>query len=82
MDFLTHAIEGYTTKAAWEMTDMFHLEAIKHISQNLRGAVENTPEGREEDLDQLAADAFADACCPGLAPFMLVKALEIVLDLG
>ena len=47
MDALTHAIEGYTTKAAWEMTDMFHLEAIKLISQNLRGAVENTPEGRE-----------------------------------
>lgn len=47
MDALTHAIEGYTTKAAWELTDMFHLEAIKLISQNLRGAVENTPEGRE-----------------------------------
>ena len=47
MDALTHAIEGYTTKGAWEMTDMFHLEAIKLISQNLRGAVENTPEGRE-----------------------------------
>ncbi len=47
MDALTHAIEGYTTKAAWEMTDMFHLEAIKLISQNLRGAVENTKEGRE-----------------------------------
>ena len=47
MDALTHASEGYTTKAAWEMTDMFHLEAIKLISQNLRGAVENTPEGRE-----------------------------------
>jgi lactaldehyde reductase len=47
MDALTHAIEGYTTKAAWEMTDMFHLEAIKLISQNLRGAVNNTPEGRE-----------------------------------
>ncbi len=47
MDALTHAIEGYTTKAAWEMTDMFHLEAIKLIAQNLRGAVENTPEGRE-----------------------------------
>ena len=47
MDALKHAIEGYTTKAAWEMTDMFHLEAIKLISQNLRGAVENTPEGRE-----------------------------------
>ena len=47
MDALTHAIEGYTTKAAWEMTDMFHLKAIEIISKNLRGAVENTPEGRE-----------------------------------
>lgn len=50
MDALTHAIEGYTTKAAWEMTDMFHIKAIeliKLISENLRGAVENTPEGRE-----------------------------------
>lgn len=47
MDALTHAIEGYITKAAWEMTDMFHLEAIRLISENLRGAVENTPEGRE-----------------------------------
>ena len=47
MDALTHAIEGYTTKAAWEMTDMFHLKAIEIISKNLRGAVENTAEGRE-----------------------------------
>ncbi len=47
MDALTHAIEGYTTKAAWEIPDMFHLEAIKLISKHLRGAVENTPEGRE-----------------------------------
>ena len=47
MDALTHAIEGYTTKAAWEMTDMFHLEAIKLIAKNLRGAVENVPENRE-----------------------------------
>ena len=47
MDALTHAIEGYTTKAAWEMTDMFHLKAIEIISRSLRGAVENTPEGRE-----------------------------------
>ena len=47
MDALTHAIEGYTTKAAWEMTDMFHLKAIEIISSSLRGAVENTPEGRE-----------------------------------
>ena len=42
MDALTHAIEGYTTKAAWEMTDMFHLEAIKLISTYLRGAVKGT----------------------------------------
>ena len=47
MDALTHAIEGYTTKAAWEMTDMFHLEAIKLISKHLRGAVNNEPEGRK-----------------------------------
>lgn len=47
MDALTHAIEGYTTKAAWELSDMFHLEAIRLISKNLRGAVNNTPEGRE-----------------------------------
>ena len=47
MDALTHAIEGYTTKAAWEMTDMFHLKAIEIISNSLRGAVDNTPEGRE-----------------------------------
>ena len=47
MDALTHAIEGYTTKAAWEMTDMFHLEAIKLISTYLRGAVKGTKEGRE-----------------------------------
>ena len=47
MDALTHAIEGYTTKAAWEMTDMFHLEAIRLISKHLRGAVDNIPENRE-----------------------------------
>ena len=47
MDALTHAIEGYTTKAAWEMTDMFHLKAIELIAKNLRGAVAGTPEGRE-----------------------------------
>ena len=47
MDALTHAIEGYTTLGAWEMTDMFHLEAIKLISRSLRGAVEGTREGRE-----------------------------------
>lgn len=47
MDALTHAIEGYITLGAWEMSDMFHLKAIEIISKNLRGAVENTPEGRE-----------------------------------
>ena len=47
MDALTHAIEGYITKGAWEMTDMFHLKAIEIIAGSLRGAVDNTPEGRE-----------------------------------
>ena len=47
MDALTHAIEGYTTKAAWEMTDMFHLKAIELISKNLRAAVAGDPAGRE-----------------------------------
>ena len=47
MDALTHAIEGYTTKAAWELTDMFHLEAIKLISTYLRSAVATEPEGRK-----------------------------------
>ena len=47
MDALTHAIEGYITKGAWEMTDMFHLEAIKLISKHLRDAVDNKPEGRK-----------------------------------
>lgn len=47
MDALTHAIEGFTTKAAWEMTDMFHLKAIEIIAKSLRGAVNNEPEGRE-----------------------------------
>ena len=47
MDALTHAIEGYITAAAWELSDMFHLKAIEIISNSLRGAVENTPQGRE-----------------------------------
>lgn len=47
MDALTHAIEGFITGAAWEMTDMFHIKAIELISKSLRGAVENTKEGRE-----------------------------------
>ena len=47
MDALTHAVEGYITKGACAISDMFHLEAIRLISENLRGAVQNTPEGRE-----------------------------------
>lgn len=47
MDALTHAIEGYTTRGAWEMTDMFHIEAIRLISENLRDAVDNKKSGRE-----------------------------------
>ena len=47
MDALTHAIEGYITAGAWELSDMFHLKAIEIISRSLRGAVDNTPEGRE-----------------------------------
>lgn len=46
MDALTHAIEGYITKGAWTLSDMFHLKAIEIIAESLRGAVENTPEGR------------------------------------
>lgn len=48
MDALTHAIEGYITRGAWEMTDMFHLKAIEIISRSLRGAVDNSPEGRDD----------------------------------
>ncbi len=47
MDALTHAIEGYITAGAWELSDMFHLKAIEIISRSLRGAVDNTSEGRE-----------------------------------
>ncbi len=48
MDALTHAIEGYITKGAWELSDMFHLKSIEIIARSLRGAVENTKEGRED----------------------------------
>ena len=47
MDALTHAIEGYITRGAWELSDMFHITAIKMISENLRSAVKNEPKGRE-----------------------------------
>jgi len=48
MDALTHAIEGYITKGAWELSDMFHIKAIEIIARSLPGAVLNTEEGREE----------------------------------
>lgn len=48
MDALTHAIEGYITKGAWELSDMFHLKAIEIIARSLREAVANTPKGRED----------------------------------
>ncbi len=48
MDALTHAIEGYITKGAWEMTDMFHIKAIEVIARSLRLAVQNDPQGRED----------------------------------
>lgn len=48
MDALTHAIEGYVTKGAWELTDTLHLKAIEIISRSLRKAVENDPKGRED----------------------------------
>ena len=47
MDALTHAIEGYITAGAWEMSDMFHIKAIEIIAKSLRGAVDNNDEGRE-----------------------------------
>lgn len=48
MDALTHAIEGYTTLGAWELTDMMHLKAIEIIGRSLRSAVNNEPKGRED----------------------------------
>ena len=48
MDALTHAIEGYITAGAWELSDMFHLKSIEIIARSLRGAVDNTPEGRAD----------------------------------
>ena len=47
MDALTHAIEGYITKGAWALTDVFHIAGIKMISDSLREAVKNTDKGRE-----------------------------------
>ena len=72
MDALTHAIEGYITKGACAISDMFHLEAIRLIAANLRGAVQNTPEGREGmALGQYCPPCMtrptawpAPSCCP------------------
>jgi len=47
MDALTHAIEGYITKGAWELSDMFHIKAIEVIARSLRAAVKNEKEGRD-----------------------------------
>ena len=47
MDALTHAIEGYITKGAWELSDMFHIKAIEVIAKSLRGAVKNEKDGRD-----------------------------------
>ena len=48
MDALKHEIEGYITAGAWELSDMFHLKSIEIIARSLRGAVDNTPEGRAD----------------------------------
>ncbi|MEI7185136.1 lactaldehyde reductase [Pectobacterium carotovorum] len=48
IDALTHAIEGFTTKAAWELTDTLHLKAIEIISRSLRDSVAGKPKGVEE----------------------------------
>ncbi len=62
MDALTHAIEGYITKGAWELSDMFHLKAIEIIARSLRGAVDNTPAGRTDMAlgQQLAGMGFSN----------------------
>ena len=48
MDALTHAIEGYITKGAWELTDMLHLKAIEMIARSLRKSVSGDIDGRED----------------------------------
>ena len=60
MDALTHAIEGYITKGAWELSDMFHIKAIEIIARSLRGAVENTAEGREGIGQYVAGMGFSN----------------------
>ena len=71
MDALTHAIEGYITAGAWELSDMFHLKAIEIISRSLRGAVDNTPEGRADmALGQYVAGMGFSNVGLGIAPSM------------
>ncbi|MBQ9598063.1 MAG: lactaldehyde reductase [Bacteroidales bacterium] len=64
MDALTHAIEGYITKGAWVMSDMYELQAIKMIAENLPTAVEEpkNPVGREAMAlaQYIAAQAFSN----------------------
>ena len=80
MDALTHAIEGYTTLGAWELSDMFHLKAIEIIARSLRGAVENTPEGREDmALGQYVAGMGFSNVGLGIVPSM-AHALGAVYD--
>ena len=61
LDALTHAIEGFTTKAAWEMTDMFHLKAIELIAKYLRKAVENDEEAKEKMKKAMEAGNIEDS---------------------
>ena len=77
MDALTHAIEGYITKGAWEMTDMFHLKAIEIISKHLGRSSGNTKEGREgmalgQYIAGMGFSTWAWALCtPWLTPWAL-----------
>ena len=71
MDALTHAIEGYITAGAWELSDMFHLKAIEIISRSLRNAVANTPEGRADmALGQYVAGMGFSNVGLGIVPSM------------
>ena len=71
MDALTHAIEGYITKGAWALSDMFHIEAIRIIARSLRGAVENTAEGRDGmALGQYVAGMGFSNVCLGIVHSM------------
>ena len=80
VDALTHAIEGYTTAAAWELSDCLDLEAIKLIAKNLRKAVENDPDGREGmALAQYVTAMAYSNVGPGIAHSM-ARTLGAVYD--